>query len=76
MNTRVCKICGETKEAVQGTWVVSHGKPIGRVCLACSAAANMAACYKDLDRLAKTNAKSKRLIAIIAIPAISPPMAM
>ncbi len=33
----VCKICGETKEAIRGTWVIKHGAPEGRVCLACTA---------------------------------------
>lgn len=36
MTTRICKICGETKEAVQGVWVLKHGKPTGNVCHACT----------------------------------------
>lgn len=38
MELRKCKCCGETKEAVQGTWVLKYGRPEGRVCLACTKA--------------------------------------
>jgi len=31
----VCKTCGETKEAVRGTWPLRSGKPAGRLCLLC-----------------------------------------
>jgi len=34
----VCKTCGETKEAVRGTWPFLHGKPYKKVCCACVAA--------------------------------------
>lgn len=37
MEYRVCKVCGEAKEAVKGTWVTRRGKPEGRTCLACHA---------------------------------------
>ncbi len=30
-----CKTCGEVKEAVKGLWVMRHGRPSGRNCLAC-----------------------------------------
>lgn len=29
MEYSTCKCCGETKEAVQGTWVLKYGKPEG-----------------------------------------------
>lgn len=38
MNTRACKVCGMEKLFAQGTWVISRGKPTGRICLACHTA--------------------------------------
>lgn len=35
MELRTCKCCGETKEAVQGTWPFRDGKPTRAVCLVC-----------------------------------------
>jgi hypothetical protein len=32
---KTCKICGETKEATQGIWVMRHGKPNGLTCVNC-----------------------------------------
>lgn len=36
MATKICKVCGLEKEAIQGIWVMRHGKPSGRTCLACA----------------------------------------
>ena len=33
---KTCKVCGEAKRAEQGSWVVAHGKAIGRTCLSCA----------------------------------------
>jgi len=35
MVTKTCKVCGESKEAVKGTWVTLRGMPEGKTCLAC-----------------------------------------
>jgi len=49
---KTCKICGLEKEAVQGIWVVSHGRPVGRVCLSC---------YSEASREKSREAKRKWL---------------
>ena len=56
MSTRVCKVCGETKEAVQGTWVFKYGKPHGRKCLACSSALQLTTYHADPEGRAKQRA--------------------
>lgn len=38
---KTCKVCGETKEAVQGVWKMKHGKPSGRVCQSCTNASQL-----------------------------------
>ena len=35
---KLCKVCGESKPAVKGSWVTLHDKPVGNVCLKCNAA--------------------------------------
>lgn len=37
MEQRVCKTCGETKDAVRGTWPMLHGLPYKKVCCTCLA---------------------------------------
>jgi len=36
METRICKVCGETKPFARGSWVTKRGNPEGCVCLNCT----------------------------------------
>jgi len=38
MEYRTCGVCGETKEAVRGSWVTRKSKPEGKICIKCKAA--------------------------------------
>jgi hypothetical protein len=57
---RTCKVCGETKEAVQGSWMMQYGKPTGRVCYACSRATRATDEGRAKDRAASKKTYEKK----------------
>ena len=50
MIIKVCKVCGEAKEAGQSTWVVHKGKPIGKTCKLCFGKKSLERYHKDEHR--------------------------
>lgn len=63
MEYRTCKVCGEAKEAVQGTWQTAHGRPNGKTCLACVSALSLARYHADPNGKAKNRAYSQKYYA-------------
>lgn len=63
METRTCKVCGETKRFARGTWVTKRGNPEGRTCLACTAAIS-AAKPKSIAQLEKARERAKSWYAL------------
>jgi hypothetical protein len=61
-----CKVCGLEKEPIQGIWVMKHGKPEGRTCLACASAAAKIRCRQiraTPEGLEARREASRKLIA-------------
>lgn len=59
MELRTCKCCGETKEAVQGTWPQLYGLPYKKMCCAC-VAADYRARRLDPERGAKIRENTRK----------------
>lgn len=59
MEYRTCKVCGETKEAVRGTWATKYGVAEGRVCLVCTTNKSKERYATPKGKLAKTEACAK-----------------
>lgn len=61
METRICKVCGETKALARGSWFTRGGKPEGRTCAMCL---SKRACAREkLKKELDPEWKAKRLKA-------------